>query len=37
VLGSLLMNTVVGMRVVARVAEGPDRLARVIEAAIGSL
>ena len=36
-LGSLLMNTVVGMRIVARVAEGPDRLARVIDAAIDSL
>jgi TetR/AcrR family transcriptional regulator, transcriptional repressor for nem operon len=36
-LGSLLMNTVVGMRIVARVAEGPDRLARVIDAVIDAL
>lgn len=36
-LGSMLMNTVVGMRLVARVAEGPDRLTRVIDATIDSL
>ncbi|WP_326823071.1 TetR/AcrR family transcriptional regulator [Streptosporangium sp. NBC_01756] len=36
-LGSLLLNTVVGMRLMARVAEGPDRLARVIDAVIDSL
>jgi TetR/AcrR family transcriptional repressor of nem operon len=31
-IGSLLLNTVVGMRVVAKTAEGPERLARVIDA-----
>ncbi|NED85124.1 TetR/AcrR family transcriptional regulator, partial [Streptomyces sp. SID11233] len=39
-LGSLLMNTVVGMRVVARVAEsgaGAARLDRVIRGAVGAL
>ncbi|MFI0486239.1 TetR/AcrR family transcriptional regulator [Actinomadura sp. 9N215] len=36
-LGSLLMNTVVGMRVVARVAEGPERLTRVIDATLDTL
>lgn len=36
-LASMLMNTVVGMRLVARVAEGPQRLARVIDATIDSL
>ncbi|MFI6039230.1 TetR/AcrR family transcriptional regulator [Streptomyces sp. NPDC051315] len=36
-LGSLLLTTVVGMRLMARVAEGPDRLARVIDATIDSL
>lgn len=36
-LGSMLMNTVVGMRIVARVAEGPERLARVIDATIDAL
>ncbi|MBW8482014.1 TetR/AcrR family transcriptional regulator [Actinomadura parmotrematis] len=36
-LGSLLMNTVVGTRIVARVAEGPERLDRVISAAIDCL
>ncbi|GAA2065219.1 TetR/AcrR family transcriptional regulator [Streptomyces albiaxialis] len=36
-LGSLLMNTVVGMRIVARVAEGPERLDRVIDATLDSL
>ncbi|NEB08736.1 helix-turn-helix transcriptional regulator [Streptomyces coelicoflavus] len=36
-LGSMLMNTVVGMRLVARVAQGPDRLTRVIDATVDSL
>jgi len=36
-LGSLLLNTVVGMRLMARVAEGPDRLDRVIDAMTDSL
>ncbi|MEW2623615.1 TetR/AcrR family transcriptional regulator [Streptomyces sp. NPDC048106] len=36
-LGSLLLNTVVGMRLMARVAEGPDRLDRVINAMTDSL
>jgi TetR/AcrR family transcriptional repressor of nem operon len=36
-LGSLLLNTVVGLRLMARVAEGPDRLTRVIDAMIDSL
>ncbi|CAL9465756.1 TetR/AcrR family transcriptional regulator [Streptomyces sp. enrichment culture] len=36
-LAALLMNTVVGMRVVARVSEGPARLTRVIEATVNSL
>ncbi|GGP96693.1 TetR/AcrR family transcriptional regulator [Streptosporangium pseudovulgare] len=36
-LGSLLLNTVVGLRLMARVAEGPDRLARVIDAMVDSL
>ncbi|MEQ4724092.1 TetR/AcrR family transcriptional regulator [Nonomuraea sp. B19D2] len=36
-LGSLLLNTVVGMRLIARVADGPDRLDRVIDAVIDSL
>jgi TetR/AcrR family transcriptional repressor of nem operon len=36
-LGSLLLNTVVGMRLMARVAEGPDRLERVINAMTDSL
>ncbi|GKQ34547.1 TetR/AcrR family transcriptional regulator [Streptomyces sp. A012304] len=36
-LGSLLLNTVVGLRLTARVAEGPDRLTRVIDALIDSL
>ncbi|WP_431923575.1 TetR/AcrR family transcriptional regulator [Nonomuraea jabiensis] len=35
--GSLLLNTVVGMRLLARVADGPDRLTRVIDAVIDSL
>ncbi|MFE5338683.1 TetR/AcrR family transcriptional regulator [Isoptericola sp. NPDC056578] len=33
-LGSLLMNTVVGMRVIARVSDGPGRLDRVIDATL---
>ncbi|MBB5778020.1 TetR/AcrR family transcriptional regulator [Nonomuraea jabiensis] len=36
-IGSLLLNTVVGMRLLARVADGPDRLTRVIDAVIDSL
>ncbi|MGW0814213.1 TetR/AcrR family transcriptional regulator [Streptomyces viridiviolaceus] len=36
-LGSLLLNTVVGLRLTARVAEGPERLTRVIDAVIESL
>ncbi|GAA4889806.1 TetR/AcrR family transcriptional regulator [Streptomyces coeruleoprunus] len=36
-LGSLLLNTVVGLRLLARVAEGPDRLVRVIDATVDSL
>jgi len=36
-LGSLLLNTVVGLRVLARVAEGPERLERVIDAVVDSL
>ncbi|RKN43207.1 TetR/AcrR family transcriptional regulator [Streptomyces hoynatensis] len=36
-LGSLLTNTVVGMRILARVADGPDRLHRVIDAVVDSL
>ncbi|MEU2678587.1 TetR/AcrR family transcriptional regulator [Streptomyces sp. NPDC007107] len=36
-LGSLLLNTTIGMRLIARVAEGPDRLSRVIDATIDSL
>ncbi|UFR00534.1 TetR/AcrR family transcriptional regulator [Streptomyces sp. Go40/10] len=36
-LGSLLLNTVVGLRLMARVAEGPDRLVRVIDATVDSL
>ncbi|MGW4956748.1 TetR/AcrR family transcriptional regulator [Nonomuraea sp. NPDC004186] len=35
--GSLLLNTVVGMRLLARVADGPDRLARVVDAVVDSL
>jgi TetR/AcrR family transcriptional repressor of nem operon len=33
----MLMNTVVGMRLVSRVAQGPDRLTRVIDATVDSL
>ncbi|TYK44526.1 TetR/AcrR family transcriptional regulator [Actinomadura decatromicini] len=36
-LGSLLMNIAVGMRVLGRVAEGPERLLRVIDATIDTL
>ncbi|MFH8346615.1 TetR/AcrR family transcriptional regulator [Streptomyces sp. NPDC018045] len=36
-LGSLLLNTVVGLRLMARVSEGPDRLTRVIDATLDSL
>ncbi len=36
-LASLLTNTVAGMRVVARVAEGSDRLHRVVDATIDAL
>ncbi|MFV2171971.1 TetR/AcrR family transcriptional regulator [Actinomadura sp. LOL_016] len=36
-LGSLLVNTVVGLRLRARVAEGPERLDRVIDAVVDSL
>jgi len=36
-LGSLLLNTVVGLRLLARVEVGPDRLARVIDATVDSL
>ncbi|MDN5856427.1 MAG: TetR/AcrR family transcriptional regulator [Actinomycetia bacterium] len=36
-LGSLLANTVVGMRLVARVTEGPDRLDRVVDATLDAL
>ncbi|TCJ38076.1 TetR/AcrR family transcriptional regulator [Parafrankia sp. BMG5.11] len=35
--GSLLLNTVIGLRVMARVAEGPDRLARVVDATVDAL
>ncbi|MEU3527697.1 TetR/AcrR family transcriptional regulator [Streptomyces sp. NPDC038707] len=36
-LGSLLLNTVVGLRLMARIAESPDRLVRVIDATVESL
>ncbi|MEV5827240.1 TetR/AcrR family transcriptional regulator [Spirillospora sp. NPDC052242] len=36
-LASLLVNTVVGLRLLARVAEGPERLDRVIDGVIDSL
>ncbi|AEW93692.1 MULTISPECIES: TetR/AcrR family transcriptional regulator [Streptomycetaceae] len=36
-LGSLLLTTVVGLRLMARVAEGPDRLTRTIDALLDSL
>ncbi|MFG2650600.1 TetR/AcrR family transcriptional regulator [Streptomyces sp. NPDC048436] len=35
--GSLLLNTTVGLRLMARVAEGPGRLSRVIDAMVDSL
>ncbi|MEV4107461.1 TetR/AcrR family transcriptional regulator [Nonomuraea sp. NPDC049695] len=36
-IGSLLLNTIVGMRLIARVADGPERLDRVIDAIVDSL
>ncbi|MEV6750912.1 TetR/AcrR family transcriptional regulator [Streptomyces sp. NPDC051214] len=36
-IGSLLVTTVVGLRLMARVVEGPERLTRVIDATIDSL
>ncbi|MFE0358064.1 TetR/AcrR family transcriptional regulator [Streptomyces nigra] len=36
-LGSLLLNTVAGLRIMARVAESPDRLVRVIDATVDCL
>ncbi|MFJ6076066.1 TetR/AcrR family transcriptional regulator [Streptomyces sp. NPDC093065] len=36
-LGSMLLNTVVGLRLMARVAESPDRLVRVIDATLDCL
>lgn len=36
-LGSLLVNTVVGLRLMVRVAEGPERLERVIDAVVDSV
>ncbi|MFI0979702.1 TetR/AcrR family transcriptional regulator [Streptomyces sp. NPDC021093] len=36
-LGSMLLDILVGSRVLARIAEGPERLARVIDATIDSL
>ncbi|MEV4036301.1 TetR/AcrR family transcriptional regulator [Streptomyces umbrinus] len=36
-LGSLLLNTMVGLRLLARIDAGPDRLYRVIDATIDSL
>ncbi|MEU5126150.1 TetR/AcrR family transcriptional regulator [Streptomyces mobaraensis] len=36
-LGSLLLNTVIGLRLMARVADGPERLDRVIDAVIDGL
>ncbi|MBC2873727.1 MULTISPECIES: TetR/AcrR family transcriptional regulator [Streptomyces] len=35
--GSLLLNTVIGLRLMARVADGPERLDRVIDAVIDGL
>ncbi|MFG2138755.1 TetR/AcrR family transcriptional regulator [Streptomyces sp. NPDC048650] len=35
--GSLLLNTIVGLRLLARVEGGPDRLARVIDATVDIL
>jgi TetR/AcrR family transcriptional repressor of nem operon len=36
-LGSLLLNTAMGLRLMARIAEGSDRLVRVIDATVDSL
>ncbi|MBZ4323344.1 TetR/AcrR family transcriptional regulator [Streptomyces huiliensis] len=36
-LGSLLLNTVIGLRLMGRVADGPDRPARVIDAVLDGL
>ncbi|WP_314409670.1 TetR family transcriptional regulator C-terminal domain-containing protein [Streptomyces kroppenstedtii] len=36
-LGSLLLNTVVGLRLMARIAESPDLLVQVIDATVDSL
>ncbi|MEU7638625.1 TetR/AcrR family transcriptional regulator [Streptomyces sp. NPDC059101] len=36
-MGSMLLSTVVGLRLLARVAEGPERLSMVIDATIDSL
>ncbi|MER6048497.1 TetR/AcrR family transcriptional regulator [Streptomyces sp. NPDC001793] len=36
-IGSMLLATVVGLRLLARVAEGPERLTRVIEATLAGL
>ncbi|MGW2630270.1 TetR/AcrR family transcriptional regulator [Streptomyces chattanoogensis] len=36
-IGSLLLNTVVGLRLMARIAEGSDRLSRVIDATVDVL
>ncbi|SDL39052.1 TetR/AcrR family transcriptional regulator, transcriptional repressor for nem operon [Nonomuraea maritima] len=36
-IGSLLLNTVVGLRVLARVADGPERLSLVIDGVIDTL
>ncbi|MER7343248.1 TetR/AcrR family transcriptional regulator [Streptomyces sp. NPDC000075] len=35
--GSMLLSTAVGLRLLARVAEGPERLALVVEATVDSL
>lgn len=35
--GSLLLNTVIGLRLMARVSEGPERLSRVIDATVDGL
>jgi TetR/AcrR family transcriptional repressor of nem operon len=36
-IASLLLNTVIGMAVVAKTAQGPDRLRRVVDAVIATL
>ena len=36
-LSSMLLNTAVGLRLMARIAEGPERLGRVIDSTIDSL